>query len=1047
MDKMNKKCHKRIFESNTSRKPWLALLFFVLVSTCGLQVFAQDRTISGTVLDVNKESIIGANVQVKGTTIGSITDIDGKFTFLAPQTGTLVISYIGYKTQEIALGQSTYNIVLLEDSEMLDEVVVIGYGAQRKEAVTGSVASMQGEAIRQVQTGNVTSALAGRVAGVQMSQSSSKPGSDMQIRIRGTRSLSADNSPLVVLDGIPFGGTLSDINPNDIKTVDILKDASSTAIYGSRGANGVIIVTSHKGNAGQKPTVTYNGYAGVKTLYSRYPMMSGDELYQLRNVAGLYAENIEGGGTRPTMGADEVLGTNTDWQDMMFGTGMVTSHDIGVAGGTDGGSYNIGAGYFEDQALLPGQDYSRISMRANFDQLIGKYIRFGLTSSSNYNVNNGQNLGIYNSLSASPLIDPFNSDGTRKVRVSSIADNNIWAYSRDAIDGLGDAWADNQRGFGTYNSIYGELKIPGLEDLKYRVTLGLDYRAVDRGQYRGQGVFSDTQSAASTGSLSKSKYTKWTIEHLLTYEKFLDKHHVTLNALYAEEQSHHDRSLVSATNIPSNHFQYWNIGRAPADDVVYNPSNQEYWERGMKSVMGRVMYDYDSKYMLLASVRSDGSSVLADGYKWITYTAFSGGWNIKREQFMDDVNWLDNLKLRVGWGLTSNQAVNPYQTLGSLGTRPYNFGTATTTGYYVSTVPNSELGWEYSKTWNFGVDFNVLNNRLSGTIEYYMIDTYDIIQSVNLPPTSGVGSYYANIGEMKNKGLELTLNGTIIENKDGWSWDVGVNFYMNRNKITKLASGQERDASNVWFVGYPVNSIYDYEKIGLWQEGDAYITDYEPGGNPGMIKVKYTGDVDANGKPTRAIGADDRQIMSADPNWQGGFNTSVAYKNWDLTVIGTYQNGGLLVSSLHSSNGYLNMLTGRRGNVKVDYWAPDNTGAKYPKPYGVQSGDNPKYGSTLGYFDASYFKVGQITLGYNFDSDLIKKAGINKARLYFTLQNAFVLFSSFNKETGLDPVTNSYGNENAAVTTDLPYRASSMLTVGTNSPQSRNFLLGLNLSF
>ncbi len=320
---------------------------------------------------------------------------------------------------------------------------------------------------------------------------------------------------------------------------------------------------------------------------------------------------------------------------------------------------------------------------------------------------------------------------------------------------------------------------------------------------------------------------------------------------------------------------------------------------------------------------------------------------------------------------------------------------------------------------------------------------------VNLPSTSGVGSYWGNVGKSQNKGFEFALNGTIIEDMDGWSWDAGLNFYANNNKIVELASGQDRDEANAWFKGFPINSIFDYEKIGLWQEVDSYLTDFEKGGNPGMIKVKYTGEYDANGKPVRQIGAADRQVISADPDWLGGFNTRVAYNNWDLNVIGTYQHGGILVSSLHAANGYLNMLSGRRGNVKVDYWTPENTDAKYPKPGGLQSGDNPKYGSTLGYFDASYFKVGQITLGYNFDpdADWFRKAGIANARLYFSLQNAFVLFSPFHKESGLDPVTNSYGDENAAVTGSLPYNASNMLTVGTNTPQTRNYLVGINLTF
>lgn len=312
---------------------------------------------------------------------------------------------------------------MTDDTQLLSEVVVIGYGTQRREAVTGSVSSMQGNTLQEVQTGNVTSALAGRIAGVNIQQSSSKPGADMQIHIRGTRSLTGSNDPLVVLDGIPFAGNLGDINPNDIKNIDILKDASATSIYGSRGANGVIIVTTNKGSKGQKAKVTYDGYLGFKTLYSRYPMMNGDELYQLRKDAGVYAEILETGEILPTMGSDERLGVNTDWQDLMFSTAMTMNHNVGITGGTDKSSYNFGMGYIKDESLLPDQDYSRITLRASLDQQIGKYMRFGLTTDNNYNVTNGQNLGMYNSLALSPLIDPWNEDGSWKPIVRSIADN------------------------------------------------------------------------------------------------------------------------------------------------------------------------------------------------------------------------------------------------------------------------------------------------------------------------------------------------------------------------------------------------------------------------------------------------------------------------------------------------------------------------------------------------------------------------------------------------------------------------------------------------
>ena len=518
--------------------------------------------------------------------------------------------------------------------------------------------------------------------------------------------------------------------------------------------------------------------------------------------------------------------------------------------------------------------------------------------------------------------------------------------------------------------------------------------------------------------------------------------------MYSAEQTTYEQSGGSAQEIPADYFQYYALDKATGQSnlVGYN-----YWQSGLISWMGRAMYSYDNKYMLSVAVRSDASSRLAEGHKWHTYPAVSAGWNIARESFMENATWIDNLKLRVGYGETSNQSINPYSTLGGLAIRNYNFGNGTNykAGYYVNSLPNPDLGWEYSKTWNFGLDFSFFNGRLSGSFEYYIQKTRDILLDVSLPSTSGVSSYTGNIGKTENKGWEFTLNGIIIDNKNGWNWEAGINLYANRNKLTELASGEDRDEGNRWFVGYPIDVIYDYEYEGLYQAGEeAAMNILEPGGNIGMIKVKYTGDYDANGLPTRQIGPEDRQIISMEPKLMGGFNTTVGYKGFDLTVIGAFQIGGKLISALHSSSGYLNMLTGRRNNLDVDYWTEQNTGAKYPKPGGVLSGDNPKYGSTLGYFDAGYLKIRAITLGYNFDSlKCIKDFGISRLRLYASVQNPFVLFSPFNNESGLDPETNSWANENTAVAVDGYTGKHKMPIVGYNTPTTRNFLLGLNLTF
>ncbi|MGB3007081.1 MAG: TonB-dependent receptor, partial [Chitinophagaceae bacterium] len=1009
--------------------------------TVSQQIFAQNVTVRGKVTKDDGQPLQGATIMVKGTTNGTTSDAAGNYQITAPGNATLVITSVDFTTREVRVNnKSTVDISLTSVDKILGEVVVVGYGTQRKEAVTGSVASISGDRIREIPSANISQALQGRIAGVQFSQSNTKPGATMQIRIRGQRSLTASNDPLVVLDGIPFPGSIADINPNDIKSIDILKDASATAIYGSRGANGVILVTTNRGLKGGKAKISYNSYVGVQTLFAPYPMMNGPEFATMRKLANKFFTSS---------GVDEADDVNTDWQKLFFNkTALVTSHNIGISGGTETGSYNFGGEYYENQSLVPTQKYKRYSFRGSVDQQVGKLFKIGFTTYSNYNINTG---GQLNSgfISTSPLANPYKTDGTLKRTVKMVQDESF-VLTNDVVKNLKDQWLNETRGFATYNSIYGEVKIPWVEGLKYRVNLGLDFMQSNNGNFTAMGVNSTNATTPSTAGISNSHNYHWALENILTFDRtFAQKHSVNVMALYSTEQSKYNYSNSSAKDIPVDAFQFYNLGASTDANSIVVGGN--YNQRGLMSVMGRLMYSYDNRYMLSATLRSDGSSVLAPGHKWHNYPAVSVGWNISNESFMKGITFIDKLKLRVGYGQTSNQGVNPYKTLGVLGTRLYNFGDANyQTGFYVTEVPNPELGWEYSKTQNYALDFTILKNRLSGTMEYYITNTTDLLMSLSLPATAGVPSTTKNVGKTQNKGFEFSLNGTIIDNKNGWTWDAGFNIYTNHNKLVALASGATQDIGNGWFVGHNIDAIYDYKKIGLWtsakDSADGYLNTLVPGGNVGMIRVLYTGTYDANGKPTRAIGTsagnDDRQIMDVDPDFEGGFNTHVSYKGFDFAIVGMFRSGGILISNIHGPNGYLNMLTGRRGNIKVDYWTPENTDAKYPKPGGMVSGDNPQYASTMAYFDGSYLKFRSITLGYDLSRKLIKNPGI-KMRVYATVQNPFVMFSPFHKECGLDPETNSYGNDNVA-TGGYQRR---ILSVGFNTPSTRNYVFGVNLSF
>ena len=1009
-----------------------------------LSLNAQNINVSGTISDLNGEPVIGAAVQVQNTTQGVVTGADGTYSISVPRNAVLEVSSLGFRTQVIPVeGRNLINVILEEDTEALEATVVIGYGTARRSDVTGSIASVGGETLRAIPANDISRAIEGRVAGVEMTQTNSKPGSSMQIRIRGQRSLSASNDPLIVLDGMPFMGSLSDISPNDIKSLDILKDAASTAIYGSRGANGVIMITTYKGVEGQDARVSFNAYTSIKKAV-KYPMMPKDKYIQMREMAHIYSNSL-----------DESNDVFTDWQDMFYRTGVTQNYDLNVTGGTRTGNYRFGTSYYKDQAVIPTQEYNRISLTGSVDQRIGKWFRIGFTTNTGYNTNDGNQVDMYSVLSKSPIVNPFNEDGSLKVRVNMPSDNDQYIVTREVAEKLqaNGTWVNETRSISTYNTGYVQFSFPWIEGLSYKLSGGLNYRNSKGGSFTGVGV-NGSATSNNSASWSFNQTTNWTVENLLTYDRiFADKHHVNVVGLYSAEQTTSQGQSLSGKNIPNELFQYYNIGSAVASDITVNGGSHSQY--GLLSYMGRLMYTYDDRYMLSVAVRSDASSRLAPGHQWHTYPAVSVGWNLHKENFMADTRgWLDELKLRVGYGETSNQAISPYATLGSLSTTVYNFGDEKyATGYYVSTLPNSELGWEYSKTWNFGIDWSVLRGRLRGTMEYYSVQTNDILLSLGLPSTAGVGSYTANIGATENKGFEFTLNATLIDSGD-WNWTAGLNVYTNHNKLIALADGSDRNEGQAWFVGYPLNCLYDYEYDGLWNEGDPYMDILEPStfnsltgykDAIGTIKVKYHGEYDESGAPVRAFSSDDRVPIVTDPKFAGGFNTNVSWRNFDFSVIGAFQCGGILLSSLHTGNSYLNMLTGRRGQIDVDYWTPSNTNARYPRPGSILSGDNPKWNSVLAQYNGSYVKIRTITLGYSLHRmAALKKVGISNFRMYCTLQNpGIVLFSDFFNETGLDPEPNANGGSTASGRPG-PSRLS---YVGYNTPNTRNILFGVNLTF
>ncbi|KAA6346514.1 TonB-dependent receptor SusC, partial [termite gut metagenome] len=650
--------------TNQSKPFRLLLLVFLLFPFC--VSLAQTITVKGIVQDSAGEAIIGASVTETGTTNGIITDFNGNFTLPVSSQSKLSISFVGYQTQEVNVaGRTQLNITLMEDTKLLDEVVVVGYGTMKKLDVSGSIVSTDAKVIGEIPSTNVAAALQGRLPGIDMSQTSTRPGATMQIRIRGERSLNASNDPLIVVDGIPFGGSINDIAPNDIKNIDILKDASATAIYGSRGANGVVLISTFRGEANVGPKVSYNGYYGIKSVAKKYEVYDGEEYQDFKHATINDAYKDKYTALEQAMINS---GQSTDWQDLMYSNAMVTNHDVNISSGNAKGSYSFGGSYYNETTVLPGQEYTRFSLRTTIDQEIGKYIKVGLSSQNSYGITDGESAGMMNNIiTLSPLMPAYNDDGSiRKIPTEGHTDR----YYNPLLLKDDQLWQEKRKRYSTYNSLYGEIKFT--PELRYRLNVGLSHYQENYGNFYG----SDTpykDGGVSSATVQNRHYTAWTAENLLYYEKlFVEKHRVNATLMYSAEQSEFQQSQMSADDITADYSLWYNLGLADGAKTI-SAGNQDHYQRGLTSFMARVLYAYEDRYALTATWRKDGSSVLAPGHKWHDYTAFSAGWNINNESFLSDVEAISQLKLRIGYGQTSNQAVNPYSTLGGLSQLPYNF--------------------------------------------------------------------------------------------------------------------------------------------------------------------------------------------------------------------------------------------------------------------------------------------------------------------------------------------------------------------------------------
>jgi len=1032
----------------------LVMQIFAIIS------FAQNITVKGVVTDEKGAPVAGASVLVKGSTVGTSTDASGNFSISAAKGATLLISSVDHVAKDVKVNNATVNVTLAASDRTLGDLVVIGYGTQRKKDVTGSTVSVKGETLNEIKAPNILNQLQGRTAGVDIVNNGTSIGTAGQIRIRGNRSITGNNDPLIVVDGMVYGGSLNDIATENIANLDVLKDASATAIYGSRGSNGVIIITTKHGRNG-KAVTTYNGYVGFINAIGKYRLFNGPEYAQFKEDARqgqpAYLTNpnvISPYGLTAIETANLAEGVSTDWQGLLLHTGIRTGHDLNVTGGNDRTQYFFGLGYYRETGIMSDQKLDRYSFSVNIDHKMSERIKIGFSSFNTMVFQNRLGTNAYGTATRlGSLYKPYNADGSINFQPTIQQGVDNTTINPLTTEGNNDLIKAYTRRYQFQHNFYGELKI--IKGLTFRTTFGYGWSQTTNNNYTGPNTVynSNTNTAGANVSQSNAEGWQYTVNNSLNYSTtFRTKHKLQVQALQEVQKNHFQSQGWTGQGVPANYIQDFNFQLVN----TINPQAGSYNERGLIGYMGRAIYSYNDKYLLTATVRADGSSVLALGNKWVTYPAFSVGWNIDKEKFMQNVKIVNALKLRVGYGISSSQGINPYQTYGTLTNNFYNYGQGTTSlvnyynGYLINTLPNPDLTWEKTKGLNIGVDFGILNNRISGSIEYYSTHTVGILLQKSLPGSQGANSVLTNAGETKSSGMEFTVSSQNLRSKKqgGFSWRTDFNAYFNREKIVALQQGLQEDKGNGWFVGNPVTVIYDVKKVGIWQTSEAAQAALY-GQAPGDIKLQ---DVDNN----NSIGASDRQIIgNFQPKLVAGLTNHFEYKNFDLNIVMFGRFGQTVVATYLSAdgggNGYPFFMNSRVNQLKVDYWTPTNPTNAFPQP--DASRDGQLYTSTLTYRDGSFIKIRTIDLGYNISSKLLDKAKIQSLRVYVSAQNPFILWAPLRRDgLGIDPEGNGdgvNGGGNASVNssaggTPVQGRA---ITVSMSVPPTRQIILGVNLKF
>ncbi|MCI5710616.1 MAG: TonB-dependent receptor [Prevotella sp.] len=989
----------------------------LLVVSCAM--FAQ-KAIKGTVKDSHGEPMIGVSVMV-GDKTGAITDLDGNFTLnnVAPNS-VLNISYIGYKKKSVNVGnRSSVDIVLEEYKQDLDELVVIGYGVVKKRDLTGAVASLKSDDMKNVATSNAMQAMQAKIPGMDLQQSSGESGSGVSINLRGARSLLASNDPLILVDGVAYGSTL-DINPSDIESMEVLKDASSTAIYGTRGANGVIIITTKRGKAG-KTKVGVNFYNSFNSATQAAHSMYGDREVQRLMDKAIYQQWIKGGdlsleaynaiaqGITAEYVLDQSLadGTSTldiyndksytNWGDLILKNSTSQNIEVNVTGGNDKTNFNVSLGALYDRGLMKNDQMDRYNGKVNIDHKVNKMVKVGTSLLFTYKNWNRRNSGVYSqAMKMTTITHPYLTDGTINTNPNPWYANHC-SPLLDDVDG---AYQNNTESTRFFGNAYVELT--PLKGLNLRSMF-----AVDRSDSRN-GLYQDYQSQSrfekpttSYIKQTRSNNTSLTWDNTINYNTTIAKDHDLTFLLGHELTQTVTEGSVIEGDAGSTH--YYKSSFYDLSKILTPVTTSSYVKTSMLSFFGRVNYSYASKYLLTASLRADGSSTLAKGHKWGYFPSVAAGWRLIEEDWLKDTKWLSNLKLRASWGLSGNAAIDAYSTLATLSTNTYYYylGGKDVAGNIPSSMGNSNLTWEKTSSFNLGLDFGFLNGRISGSIDYYWNKTYDLL-FYKTGPASSFPNIIDNIGKTKGQGLEVSLTTDIVRTKD-FDWTANWSYSHFKDEITELTGGVNKYVSgtNGLFVGNRVNAFYDYRVDGEWGIGefDQYVDAYKARhdgnapkfasgyGTPGSPKI-----CDSNDNGT--IDSEDRVLYNKDPNHVFGMNNTFTYKDFSLSVQLMARLGGYIA---YDMNKQLNYESANWGDI--DYWTPSNQGAKFPNPGLSDNKLYSAYTSAFLYEKADYLKIKDITLSYNVPAKWLHTIGMSSARVYCSMKN----FITWSKIDNYDP--------------------------------------------